>query len=52
MGQRLIVRNSQAPGDIIVLSAAIRDLAIAHPGMYDVEMWVSKGAEHIYWHNP
>lgn len=50
--QRLIVRNSQAPGDIIVLSAALRDLAIAHPGKYAPEIWVSKGAEHIYWNSP
>ena len=52
MGQRLIIRNNQAPGDIIVLSAALRDLTIAHPGQYDVEVWVSKGAEHIYWNSP
>jgi ADP-heptose:LPS heptosyltransferase len=48
----LIVRNTQAPGDIIVLSAAIRDLAIAHPNRYRVETWVSKGAEHIFWNSP
>lgn len=52
MGQRLLIRNTQAPGDIIVLSAAIRDLAVAHPGRYDVEIWVSRGAEHVYWNSP
>ena len=52
MAQRLIVRNNQAPGDIIVLSAALRDLEIAHPGKYAQEIWVSKGAEEIYWNNP
>ena len=52
MGQRLIVRNNQAPGDIIVLSAALRDLEIAHPGKYAPEIWVSKGAEEVYWNNP
>jgi len=52
MGRRLILRNTQAPGDIIVLSAAIRDLHIAHPGLFDTEIWVSPGAEHIYYNNP
>lgn len=52
MGKRIILRNMQAPGDIIVLSAAIRDLHIAHPGLFSTEISVSKGAEHVYWHNP
>ena len=52
MPQRLLVRNNQAPGDIIVLSAALRDLEIAHPGEYAKEIWVSKGAEEAYWNNP
>ena len=52
MGRRLIIRNTQAPGDILVLSAAIRDLHIAHPGLFDTEIWVSAGAEHIYYNNP
>ena len=52
MGQRLLVRNNQAPGDIIVLSAALRDLALAHPDRYNIEVSVSKGAEHVFWHNP
>lgn len=52
MPSRIIVRNAQAPGDILVLSAAIRDLHIAHPGLYETDICVSKGAEHIYWNNP
>jgi ADP-heptose:LPS heptosyltransferase len=52
VAQRLIIRNNQAPGDIIVLSAALRDLEIAHPGKYAPEVWVSRGAEEIYWNNP
>lgn len=51
MATRLVIRNTQSPGDILVLSAALRDLHIAHPGMYETDIWVSKGAEHIYWHN-
>jgi len=52
MRQRLLVRNNQAPGDIIVLSAALRDLEVAHPGKFAPEIWVSKGAEEIFWNNP
>lgn len=51
MSTRLVIRNTQAPGDILVLSAAIRDLHLAHPGLYETDIWVSAGAEHIYWHN-
>lgn len=52
MSTRLVVRNTQAPGDILVLSAALRDLHIAHPGLYNTDIWVSRGAEEIYWNNP
>lgn len=51
VGSRLVIRNTQSPGDILVLSAALRDLHIAHPGMYETDVWVSPGAEHIFWHN-
>jgi ADP-heptose:LPS heptosyltransferase len=42
----------QAPGDIIVLSAALRDMHISHPDLFAPEVWVSGGAEQVYWHNP
>jgi len=32
--EKLILRNTQSPGDYIVLSAAIRDLHKAHPGRF------------------
>lgn len=51
MASRIIIRNTQAPGDILVLSAAIRDLHRTHPGMFETDISVSHGAEHIYWHN-
>ena len=50
--KKLVIRNTQAPGDIIVLSAAIRDLHRCHPGEYETSVSVSKGAEQVYWHNP
>jgi len=52
MGSPLIVRNTQSPGDIVVLSAAIRDLALRHPGKFDVTMTVSPGSEHVFRNNP
>jgi ADP-heptose:LPS heptosyltransferase len=52
MGHALTIRNTQSPGDIVVLSAAIRDLAIAHPGKFDVTLNVSPGSEHVFWNNP
>jgi ADP-heptose:LPS heptosyltransferase len=52
MPTKLIIRNTQSPGDIVVLSAAIRDMAIRHPGKFDITMSVSPGSEHIYWNNP
>jgi hypothetical protein len=30
--RRLILRNFQSPGDIVMLTAAVRDLHRAHPG--------------------
>ena len=36
--QRLILRHSRAPGDILVMSALVRDLAVAHPGRFRVSV--------------
>lgn len=52
MTANLMIRNTQSPGDIVVLSAAIRDLHIAHPGKYATAVNVSPGAEHIFFNNP
>lgn len=52
MGSPLIIRNTQSPGDIVVLTAMLRDLAIRHPGKFDINMTVSPGSEHIFWNNP
>ena len=48
----LVMRNTQSPGDIIVLSAAIRDLHLHYPGKFETSISVSKGAEDAYEHNP
>ena len=33
---RLLIRNRQAPGDVLVLTAAVRDLCSAYPGQYQI----------------
>ena len=38
MPERIIIRNTQCPGDLAVLSAAIRDLNKAHPGRFQFMM--------------
>jgi len=52
MGSSLLIRNTQSPGDIIVLSAMLRDLHIAHPGKFTTSIAVSPGAEEAYFNNP
>ena len=32
--RKLILRNFQSPGDIVMLTAAVRDLHRAHPGEF------------------
>ncbi len=32
--RRLLLRNGQSPGDIVMLTAAVRDLHLAHPGRF------------------
>lgn len=44
MPERVVVRNTQSPGDYIVLSAAIRDLHRAHPGRFEIMMDVPQPA--------
>lgn len=34
--QRFILRHNRAPGDITAMTALVRDLAVAHPGKYEV----------------
>lgn len=46
--KKLILRNFQAPGDLVVMSAAIRDLHKAHPGKYLTDIRTSAN---ILWEN-
>lgn len=32
--RKLVLRNHQSPGDIVMLTAAVRDLHLAHPGAF------------------
>lgn len=47
MPERVIVRNTQSPGDYIVLTAAIRDLHKAHPGRFEIMMDVPQPAVYL-----
>jgi len=47
--RKVIIRNSQSPGDIVMLSAAIRDLYLSHP---EIGIDVRTSAEEIWENNP
>jgi len=36
--RRLILKSSQSPGDILMLTAAVRDLHAAHPAQYQTDV--------------
>ena len=48
--QNLILKSFQSPGDIVMLSAAVRDLHRAYPGRFATDVRTS--AEAIWDHNP
>lgn len=50
MPERIVIRNTQSPGDFTVMSAAIRDLSIAHPGRFEFYVDVPQMA--VYQANP
>ncbi len=50
MPQRLILRNFQSPGDVLMLTAAIRDLHLAFPGRFQTDVRTSAGQ--IWENNP
>lgn len=50
MAEPLTLRNGQSPGDILMLTAAVRDLARAHPGRFDVR--VSTPCPALWENNP
>ncbi len=48
--RRLILRSFQSPGDIVMLTAAVRDLHAAAPGQLQTDVRTS--AEALWEHNP
>jgi len=48
--RKLIFRNHQSPGDILMLTAAVRDLQISSPGRFAVDVRTSCGP--LWEHNP
>jgi ADP-heptose:LPS heptosyltransferase len=48
--RKLILRNFQSPGDIVMLTAAVRDLHRAHPGEFATDVRTSCPA--LWEHNP
>ncbi|HEX2723982.1 MAG TPA: hypothetical protein VHM24_13785, partial [Gemmatimonadaceae bacterium] len=41
MPEKLILRNFQSPGDIVMLTAAVRDLHRCHPGRFVTDVRTS-----------
>jgi hypothetical protein len=48
--QRLILRSFQSPGDILMLTAAVRDLHLAAPGRFQTDVRTSAPA--LWENNP
>ena len=48
--KRLILRSFQSPGDVVMLTAAVRDLHAAHPGQFATDVRTS--ADALWLHNP
>lgn len=50
MPQRLILRSGQCPGDVVVMTAAVRELHCQWPGQYETDVRTCAAA--IWEHNP
>jgi ADP-heptose:LPS heptosyltransferase len=50
MPEKLILRNFQSPGDILMLTAAVRDLHACHPGRFATDVRTS--CPDLWLHNP
>ncbi len=48
--RKLILSNRQSPGDIVMLTAAVRDLHRSHPGKFATDVRTSGGA--LWENNP
>lgn len=42
--RRLVLRSFQSPGDVLMLTAAVRDLHAAHPGKFQTDVRTSAPA--------
>ncbi len=50
MAERIVIRNTQSPGDFIVLSAALRDINLTYPGRFKFVIDVPEPS--VYQANP
>ncbi|HET6880298.1 MAG TPA: glycosyltransferase family 9 protein [Pirellulales bacterium] len=50
MVRRLILHSFQSPGDVLMLTAAVRDLHLANPGKFQTDIRTS--ADALWEHNP
>jgi len=50
MAEKLILKNHQSPGDILMLTATVRDLHMSHPGKYITD--VRTLFPHLWENNP
>lgn len=48
--QKLVLTHNRAPGDVVVLTALVRDVMKAHPGRFQID--VESSAMDIWRHNP
>ena len=45
--RNLLLRNSQSPGDVMMLTAAVRDLHAQHPGTFRTAVATATGASQL-----
>ncbi len=50
MSRKLILKNTQSPGDILMLTAALRDLHLCYPGKFQTDVRTS--CPDLWLHNP
>ena len=48
--RKIILKNFQSPGDIVMLTAAVRDIHRSHPGMFITDVRTPCG--HLWESNP
>ena len=48
--RKLILQHAKAPGDVLVMTALVRDIALTHPNQFQV--YVDTTAKELWRHNP